>query len=124
MSSCVAASSTASLIAMPSEPVESGCASRIARPLFVLSLGEATTLAPNVSMKIRRYGFWSYDAFTMYTSHSRPKIWHAIAMAEPHCPAPVSVAMRRMPASLLKYACGTAVFGLWLPAGETPSYLK
>ena len=52
-------------------------------------------------MKIRRYGFCSYDAFTMYTWHSRPKKLHAIASAEPHCPAPVSVAMPRVPASLL-----------------------
>ena len=65
MSSCVAASSTASLMAMPSDPVESGCAAWIARPLFVRSEGDATTPAPNVSMKMRRYGFWSYDAFTM-----------------------------------------------------------
>ena len=38
---------------------------RMARPLFVRSDGEATTPAPKVSMKIRRYGFWSKDAFTM-----------------------------------------------------------
>ena len=49
---------------------------------------------------------------------------HAIAMDEPHWPAPVSVAMRRIPASLLKYACGTAVFGLCDPAGDTLSFLK
>ena len=65
MSSCVAASSTASLIAMPRDPVESGCSPRIARPEFVVSDGDASTSAPNVSMKTRRYGFWSYEAFTM-----------------------------------------------------------
>ena len=65
MSSWVAASSTASLIAIPSDPVESGCASRIARPEFVSFDGEANTSAPNVSMKMRRYGFWSYEARTM-----------------------------------------------------------
>src|SRR6188472_3126227 len=111
-------------MAMPSEPVESGCFSRIARPLLVRSLGEAIVSAPNVSMKIRRYGYCSYDAFTMYTVHSRPKKLQAIAIADPHWPAPVSVAIRVMPASLLKYACGTAVFGLCDPAGEPPSYLK
>ena len=37
----------------------------------------------------------------MYTVHSRPKKLQAIAIDEPHWPAPVSVAMRRIPASLL-----------------------
>ena len=65
------------------------------------SRGDGTTSAPNVSMKIRRYGFCSYDAFTMKTWQSIPKNRHAIASAEPHCPAPVSVAIRFVPASLL-----------------------
>ena len=52
-------------------------------------------------MNTRRYGFCSYDAFTMYTSHSRPNMLHAMAIDEPHCPAPVSVAIRRMPACWL-----------------------
>ena len=52
-------------------------------------------------MKIRRYGFCSYEAFTMKTWQSRPKNFDAIASAEPHCPAPVSVAKRFVPASLL-----------------------
>ena len=47
----------------------------------------------------------------------------AKASEEPHWPAPVSVESRLMPASLLYQACGTAVFGLCEPAGETPSYL-
>ncbi len=47
----------------------------------------------------------------------------AIASAEPHWPAPVSVTRRSMPASLFAYACATALFGLCDPAGETPSYL-
>jgi hypothetical protein len=37
----------------------------------------------------------------MNVRQSRPKNWHAMESAEPHCPAPVSVASRRMPASLL-----------------------
>ena len=37
MSSFVAAISIASLIAIPSEPVESGCSAKIPRPAFVLS---------------------------------------------------------------------------------------
>ena len=65
MSSCVAASSTASLIAMPSDPVESGCCARIARPEFVVSDGDESTSAPNISMKMRRYGFCSNEALTM-----------------------------------------------------------
>ena len=32
---------------------------------------------------------------------SSPNIWHAMAMDEPHCPAPVSLAIRFVPASLL-----------------------
>ena len=52
-------------------------------------------------MKIRRYGFWSYEARTMNTRHSSPKNWQAIDIEEPHWPAPVSVEMRRTPASSL-----------------------
>ncbi len=37
----------------------------------------------------------------MKTWHSMPKNRHAIASAEPHCPAPVSVAIRFVPACLL-----------------------
>ncbi len=37
----------------------------------------------------------------MNTSHSSPKSWQARASADPHCPAPVSVASFRIPASLL-----------------------
>ena len=37
----------------------------------------------------------------MKTWHSIPKNRHAIASAEPHCPAPVSDAIRLVPASLL-----------------------
>ena len=45
------------------------------------------------------------------------------ARADTHCPAPVSVVSRLMPNCLLYQACGMAVLGLWLPAGETPSFL-
>jgi hypothetical protein len=47
----------------------------------------------------------------------------AKASEEPHWPAPVSVVSFLMPAWALYQAWGTAVLGLWLPAGETPSYL-
>jgi hypothetical protein len=46
VSSCVAATSTASLIAMPSEPGCCGSFSRIARPLWVSGLGLAWQVAP------------------------------------------------------------------------------
>ena len=59
----------------------------------------------------------------MKTSISSPNSEQAKASAEPHCPAPVSVASRSMPACLFAYACATAVLGLCEPAGETPSYL-
>lgn len=59
----------------------------------------------------------------MYTLTSSPNIAPASASEVPHCPAPVSVARRVTPSALLKNACGMAVFGLWLPAGLTPSYL-
>ena len=55
----VTASSTASLIARPSEPEHSGSCASICRPAFVLGLGDATTVAPQVSIMFRRYGFWS-----------------------------------------------------------------
>ena len=65
VSSRVAASSTASLIAMPSEPGEFGSCPRIFLPAWVSGLGLATTWAPQVSIMIRRYGFCWYDTFTM-----------------------------------------------------------
>ena len=50
----MAATSTASLIAIPSEPVEFGSASKIDLPACVVGDGEGITSAPKVSMKIRR----------------------------------------------------------------------
>src|ERR1700730_10620836 len=96
-SSCVAASSTASEIAMPRLPGESGSAARIPRPALVRLVGEAWTVAPQVSIIALRYGFCSYDTLTMYTVTSRPKRAPANASAEPHCPAPVSVVSRLTP---------------------------
>ena len=57
MSSWVAATSTASLMAIPSEPVESGSSARIVRPAFVSGDGEGTTDAPKAWIIERRYGF-------------------------------------------------------------------
>ena len=57
VSSRVAASSTASLIAMPSEPGEFGSCSSTFLPDWVSVLGLATTCAPQVSIMMRRYGF-------------------------------------------------------------------
>ncbi len=57
VSSRVAASSMASLMAIPRLPVLSGSAARTWRPAFVSVDGEGTTVAPNVSMNERRYGF-------------------------------------------------------------------
>ena len=96
-----AATSTASLIAIPSDPVESGCCARIVRPASVRSEGLGWTVPPKVSIMIRRYGFWSYDARTCQTSHSRSNWAHANASAVPHWPAPVSVVSFRIPAFAL-----------------------
>src|SRR5213593_1979373 len=101
VSSRVAASSTASLMAMPSEPGELGSCSRTFLPDCVSGLGLGTTCAPHVSIMIRRYGFCWYETFTMYTLHCRPKNWQDMARAEPHWPAPVSVAIRVTPSFLL-----------------------
>ena len=57
MSSRVAASSTASEMAIPRLPGESGLASSIWRPALVSGDGLGTTLAPQASIIIRRYGF-------------------------------------------------------------------
>jgi len=72
---------------------------------------------------ILRKGFWSKLMRTMNTLHSMPTSLQLIAKALPHWPAPVSVVRYLMPNCLLYHACATAVFGLWLPAGETPSFL-
>ena len=68
----MAARSTASEIARPSEPSESGSTSSAARPAFVIDEGLEWTVAPNVSIITRRYGFCRYEMPTMKTSHSSP----------------------------------------------------
>ena len=93
LSSC-AATSTASEIAMPSEP---GWSSGNALPDSVSRLGERCTVPPNTSISVRRWGFVSYDAPTCHTSHSTSKSAAAYDSAVPHWPAPVSVVSRRTP---------------------------
>jgi hypothetical protein len=61
----VAASSTASLMAMPRLPVVVGSASSIARPAAVSGEGLGTHVPPQASIIERRYGFASYEARTM-----------------------------------------------------------
>jgi len=53
------AASTASLIAMPRLPGESGCRASTSAPALVARDGLACTVAPQVSIMVRRYGFWS-----------------------------------------------------------------
>ena len=53
------AASTASLIAMPRLPGESGSAARNSAPALVARDGLGCTVAPQVSIIVRRYGFWS-----------------------------------------------------------------
>ena len=52
----LAAASTASEMAMPREPGESGCDSSTCRPALVALDGLAATLAPYASIIERRYG--------------------------------------------------------------------
>ena len=52
-------------------------------------------------MITRRYGFVSKLVRTMYTLHSMSYWAQANASAVPHCPAPVSVVSREIPACLL-----------------------
>src|SRR5262249_33101574 len=101
VSSRVAASSTASEIAIPSEPGESGCSASTLRPAWVSSDGEATHSAPQVAMSERRNGFCSYETLTMYTLHSSPTTGEGSGSAEPPGPARVSVASRLRPSSRL-----------------------
>ena len=56
MPSLLAATSTASEMAIPSDPV---ACSACERPASVVSLGERMTVAPQLSIMARRYGFWS-----------------------------------------------------------------
>ncbi len=63
--SWVAASSTASEMAIPRLPPVSGCSFKIALPALVSSLGLATHSAPQTCMMDFRYGFWSKEARTM-----------------------------------------------------------
>jgi hypothetical protein len=64
-SSCVAASSTASEMAIPREPGVSGSWASIARPARVSAEGDASTFAPQSCMRLLRYGFCVNDTFTM-----------------------------------------------------------
>ena len=59
VSSRVAASSTASEIAIPRLPVESGCWARTFLPAWVSSDGLGTTFAPQTCIMLLRYGFCS-----------------------------------------------------------------
>ena len=59
----------------------------------------------------------------MYTSQVSPKYSQAMARAQPHCPAPVSVVSALMPSSLLKKAWASAVLSLCEPTGERLSFL-
>jgi hypothetical protein len=59
VSSRWAASSTASEIAIPRLPGDWGSLARMARPACVSMDGLGRTFAPQHSIMIRRYGFWS-----------------------------------------------------------------
>ena len=59
VSSRPAASSTASEIAIPRLPGESGCSASTALPDCVSSDGLGTIVAPQAWMSERRNGFWS-----------------------------------------------------------------
>lgn len=67
VSELVAATSTASEIAMPRLPGLDGSDSRILRPDSVTVEGDGWTFAPHVSIISLRYGFWSYEARTCHT---------------------------------------------------------
>jgi hypothetical protein len=71
------------------------------RPRRVRSEGEAITSAPHSCIMLLRYGFCAYETLTMYTVHFSPNMVQAIAIEEPHWPAPVSVAIRTVPAAVL-----------------------
>ena len=58
VSGCVTVSSMASLMAMPRLPAQCGSSASSLRPYSVWSLGLGWTVAPQVCMSIRRYGFW------------------------------------------------------------------
>ena len=124
VSSLLRASSTASEIAIPREPRQSGSFARTALPASVNGLGEGIVRPPNTSIIALRYGFWSNEHLTMKTVHSRPKMLHACESAEPHWPAPVSVVTFLVPHLLFSKACAIALLVLWDPEGLTPSYLK
>jgi hypothetical protein len=66
-------------------------------PDCVSRVGERKTVAPKVSISVRRAGLVSKEAPTCHTWHSSPKSEHANASAVPHCPAPVSVVSRVTP---------------------------
>ena len=103
---------------MPSEPGWSGRCARMARPELV-SLDGLRDAA-------RAVGFHQRAAIRLLVvGHAHLEHLHLIpnsapakASDDPHWPAPVSVASFLMPACWLYQACGTAVLGLWLPAGR------
>ena len=50
---------------MPRLPGESGSSARMPRPALVRLVGEAWTVAPQVSIMARLYGFCSKETLTM-----------------------------------------------------------
>src|SRR5438132_11651010 len=109
-------------MAMPRLPGESGSCAKMPRPALVRFVGDACTVAPQVSIIARRYGFCSYETLTMYTVTSTPNSAPANASAEPHCPAPVSVVSALPDALEREYVCGPAAVGVCVPPGALPSY--
>src|SRR2546426_10918385 len=83
VSSRVAASSTASLIAIPRLPGEFGSCWSFLLPACVSGLGVGLSCAPYVSISTTRYGLFLFDTLTRYTFHWRSEKLHSIARVEP-----------------------------------------
>ena len=60
-------------------------------------LSTGTTWAPSRRMRTTLSSWRRTSSAPMYTTHSRSSSAHAVAVATPCCPAPVSAITRRLP---------------------------
>ena len=74
-----------------------------------------TTSAPSSFMRSTLTACRTVSSSPMYTTHGRPNSAHAVAVATPCWPAPVSAMMRRLPRRLASSTWPIVLLILWAP---------
>ena len=94
---------------------QSRIASLVASLSVRVPLTTGTTVAPSSFMRYTLSDWRRMSSSPMYTTHSRPKRAHTVAVATPCCPAPVSAMMRRLPMRRASSAWPTVLLILCAP---------